>query len=403
MPTNTHAAGREGESAELPSGSCPRPNAPPVPLEEMQNQRMQLFLAMLAHELRNPLAPMRNAVRVMQLQPPADPRMAWARDVIDRQISQLARLVDGLLDASRITRGTLYLHREPLLVETIVNQAVESCQSLLDERTQELNVALGPQPLWVFGDLTRLVQSVFNVLSNASQFTPVGGRISITIKQLDDTVELTVCDTGVGITQELLPSIFELFVQGEPPLGRHSSGLGVGLTLAREIVSLHGGSIAASSAGLNRGSEFTLQLPLYSKPDPAPRPSDESQGPRLAAARRVLVVDDNRDSAETMEMLLQLSGYTVRTAYDGPSALPVVEEFQPDVILLDLGLPGLTGYEVAQRVQQMSLGRRPLLVAMTGYGQQGDRQRTRAAGFDHHLVKPVDLEMLQQILASLPA
>lgn len=364
---------------------------------------MQLFLAMLAHELRNPLAPMRNAVRVMQIQPPADPRMAWARDVIDRQINQLARLVDGLLDASRITRGKLYLNREPVRVETIVAQAVESCQSILDERGQELNIALGPQPLWVFGDLTRLVQSVFNLLSNASQFTPVGGRISITVKRLDDNVELTVCDTGVGITQELLPSIFELFVQGEPPLGRRSSGLGVGLTLAREIATLHGGSITASSAGLNRGSEFTLQLPLHNKQDPASRPNDESGGPRLAAARRVLVVDDNRDSAETMEMLLQLSGYTVRTAYDGPSALPVVEEFQPDVILLDLGLPGLTGYEVAQRVQQMSLGRRPLLVAMTGYGQQGDRQRTRAAGFDHHLVKPVDLEMLQQILSSLPA
>ncbi len=394
MPEKSHAtAGADAESA----GSSPSQTVD----EGAAAQRMQVFLAMLAHELRNPLAPMRNAVQIMRFDAHAEPRTVWAREVLSRQINQLARLVDSLVDVSRVTSGKINLSREPVCVTSIVGEAVEACQSLLDEREQQLTVSLGPQPPWVLGDLTRLVQSMVNLLSNASQFTPTGGHISITVRQQDENVELTVCDTGIGIDQELLPSIFELFVQGEPPQGRRSSGLGVGLTLTREIVNLHGGSIAASSAGLNRGSEFTLQLPLHKHNDPAILLNEEPPGKRLASCHRILVVDDNRDSAETMEMLLQLSGHTVRTAYDGPSALPVVLEFQPDVILLDLGLPGLTGYEVAQRVQQMELGRRPLLVAMTGYGQQGDRQRTRAAGFDHHLVKPVDLEVLQQILAAV--
>lgn len=396
MSENTHAqAAPEEESAESSARASGE--------EDPAARRLQVFLAMLAHELRNPLAPMRNAVQIMQFDAQVDPRTAWARDVLNRQINQLARLVDALLDVSRITNGKIILIREPLCVTTIVTHAIEACQPILDEREQQLTISLGDQPPWVLGDLTRLVQSMVNLLSNASQFTPTGGRISINVRQLDDNVELAVRDTGVGITQELLPSIFELFVQGEPLSGRSSSGLGVGLTLTREIVNLHGGSIAATSAGLNRGSEFTLQLPVYRKSDPPSRSVDESQGPRLAVSHRILVVDDNRDSAETMEMLLQLSGHIVRTAYDGTSALPIVSEFQPDVILLDLGLPGLTGYEVAERVQQMILGRRPLLVAMTGYGQQGDRQRTREAGFDHHLVKPVDLEVLQQILSSVTA
>ncbi len=395
MPEDRHAT---AEKEEENAASSPSQAA----FEEAAARRMQVFLAMLAHELRNPLAPMRNAVRIMQFDS-AEPRTIWARDVLNRQINQMARLVDDLLDVSRITSGKMNLSREPICVTAIVSEAVEACQSILDEREQKLTVSLGPQPPWVLGDLTRLVQSMVNLLRNASQFTPAGGHISVTVKQLEETVELTVRDTGVGITQELLPSIFELFVQGEPPLGRRSSGLGVGLTLTREIVNLHGGSIAASSAGLNRGSEFTLQLPLHKRSEPPPLHKEEAQGPRLAASHRILVVDDNRDSAETMEMLLQLSGHTVRTAYDGPSALPAVMEFQPNIILLDLGLPGLTGYEVAQRVQQMTLRHRPLLVAMTGYGQQGDRQRTRAAGFDHHLVKPVDLEALQQILSSVAA
>ena len=363
---------------------------------------MQRFLAMLAHELRNPLAPLRNAVQVLYVDPSPDPRVAWARDIIDRQISHLSRLVDDLLDAGRITSGKIYLDRERIELASVVHQAVESCQPLLVERQQELTVNLGPQPLWVHGDLLRLSQAVLNLLSNASKFTPAGGHIRVTAKLLDGHIELAVADTGVGISKELLPLVFDLFVQGDPSLDRMGGGLGVGLTLVKEIVTMHGGSIAAKSAGPNLGSEFTLSLPQFIEGDKAAGASHQSPQPTAAATHRILVVDDNRDSAETMAMLLQLGGHTVQVAFDGPSALPVVREFQPELVLLDLGLPGLTGYEVAKKVQEMALAHRPMLVAMTGYGQQGDRQRTRAAGFDHHLVKPVDLEMLQQILLTVP-
>ena len=224
----------------------------------------------------------------------------------------------------------------------------------------------------------------------------------VSVKQLDGHIELAVADTGVGISKELLPSVFEPFVQGDPSLDRMGGGLGVGLTLVKEIVIMHGGSIAAKSAGLNLGSEFTLRLPQFVAGETATGAGHQSPQAPAAATHRILVVDDSRDSAETMAMLLQIGGHTVRVAFDGPSALPAVREFQPDLVLLDLGLPGLTGYEVAKKVQEMTLAHRPMLVAMTGYGQQGDRQRTRAAGFDHHLVKPVDLEMLQQILLTVP-
>ncbi len=366
------------------------------------SQRMQLFLAMLAHELRNPLAPLRNAVRVMYVNPSPDPHIAWARDIIDRQVNHLSRLVDDLLDVGRITSGKIYLDRERIEIAAVVHQALESCQPLLDERQQQLTVHLGPQPLWVDGDLMRLSQALLNLLSNASKFTPMGGHIRVSVKQLDGHIELAVADTGVGISKELLPSVFEPFVQGDPSLDRMDGGLGVGLTLVKEIVTMHGGSIAAKSAGLNLGSEFTLRLPQFVAGETATGASHQSPQVPAAATHRILVVDDNRDSAETMAMLLQIGGHTVRVAFDGPSALPAVREFQPDLVLLDLGLPGLTGYEVAKKVQEMTLAHRPMLVAMTGYGQQGDRQRTRAAGFDHHLVKPVDLEMLQQILLTVP-
>jgi CheY-like chemotaxis protein/two-component sensor histidine kinase len=417
MGTNIHAAPESAGGSEErfrgsgpvedvnDSASFPRDLPPPEcePAADESSQRMQLFLAMLAHELRNPLAPLRNAVRVMYMDPTPEPHIAWARDIIDRQVSQLARLVDELLDVGRIKSGKIYLDRARIEIAAVVHQAVESCQPLFAERQQELTVQLGRQPLWVDGDLLRLSQAVLNLLSNASKFTPAGGHIQVTAKQQDGQVELTVADTGVGISKELLPSVFDLFVQGDPSLDRMSGGLGVGLTLVKEIVTMHGGSIAAKSSGPNLGSEFTVRLPQFVESDPAAGASQKRSEVPGAATHRILVVDDNRDSAETMAMLLQIGGHTVHVAFDGPSALPAVREFQPEVVLLDLGLPGLTGYEVAKKVQEMELTLRPLLVAMTGYGQQGDRQRTRAAGFDHHLVKPVDLEMLQQILRSVPS
>ncbi len=395
MTTNIHAM-------QEPAGGSQGCLCGPAEDVNESSQRMQRFLAMLAHELRNPLAPLRNAVQVMYVDPSPHPRIAWARDIIDRQVSHLSRLVDDLLDVGRITSGKIYLDRERLELTSVVYHAVESCQPLLDERRQELMINLGQQALWVDGDPIRLSQAVLNLLSNASKFTPTGGLIRVTGKQLDGHIELAVADTGVGISQELLPSVFDLFVQGDPPLGRIGGGLGVGLTLVKEIVTMHGGSIAAKSAGPNLGSEFTLRLPQFVENDQVAGTSQKSPQTQVEATHRILVVDDNRDSAETMAMLLQLSGHTVRVAFDGPSALPAVREFQPELVLLDLGLPGLTGYEVAKKVQEMTLAHRPMLVAMTGYGQQGDRQRTRAAGFDHHLVKPVDLEMLQQILRTVP-
>jgi CheY-like chemotaxis protein/two-component sensor histidine kinase len=363
---------------------------------------MTEFLAMLAHELRNPLAPIRNAVRVMQAGAAAGANPEWVTEVIDRQVTHLTRLVDDLLDVSRITSGKIELQLEPVEVADLVARAVESSRQLIEDRGHTLEVVLPEQPLWVQGDAVRLSQVFLNLLNNAAKYTPEGGRIEIAAERDRRQVAIRVRDSGVGIASELLPRVFDLFTQGERALDRADAGLGVGLTLVERLVRRHGGSVAAASDGPGRGSEFVVRLPLLARAPARPeRPAPEAQA-QPAGGRRVLVVDDNRDSAETMAVLLRLWGHEARSAEHGEAALAVAQEFRPQAVLLDIGLPQMDGYEVARRLRALPGLDGVLLIAMTGYGQDRDRRRARRAGFDHHLVKPVDPEALRRLLALAP-
>jgi PAS domain S-box-containing protein len=371
---------------------------------ESAERRMTEFLAMLAHELRNPLAPIRNAVRAMQSKPLGEAAMQWSMAVIDRQVTQLTRLVDDLLDASRITSGKITLHLAPVQIDAVVARAVESSRPLIDARGHELVVEVPAEPLWVEGDLIRLAQVLLNLLNNAAKYTPEGGRIELAVGRRDEEVEVRIRDSGIGMTNELLPRIFELFTQGDCSLEREEAGLGVGLTLVDRLVKMHGGSVAAASEGPGSGSEFVVRLPLLTGPPPRQQAPEAGAAASRAPAGslRVLVVDDNRDSAETMALLLRLWGHEAQPAESGPAALSLAENFRPHAVLLDIGLPGMDGYAVAQRLRALPGLDRPLLVAMTGYGQEHDRRRSREAGFDHHLVKPVEPDILRRLLGATP-
>ena len=373
-------------------------------VEELERGERQTteFLAMLAHELRNPLAPIRNAVLALQAGSAAGPSPEWATEVIGRQVTHLTRLVDDLLDISRITSGKIELQLEPVEVADIVARAVESSRQLIADRGHTLEVVLPEQPLWVTGDAVRLSQVFLNLLNNAAKYTPEGGRVELVAERDRRQAAIRVRDTGVGIPTELLPRIFDLFTQGERALDRAEAGLGVGLTLVDRLVRHHGGSVAAASEGPGRGSEFVVRLPLLERAPARPAlPAPEAQA-QPAGGRRVLVVDDNRDSAETMAVLLRLWGHEARSAEHGAAALEVAQEFRPEAVLLDIGLPQMDGYEVARRLRALPGLDGVLLIAMTGYGQDQDRRRARRAGFDHHLVKPVDPEALRRLLALAP-
>jgi len=369
-------------------------------LEEGQRQ-IHEFLAMLAHELRNPLAPIRNAVSLMQIGGLSDSMMEWYRTVIDRQVTHLTRLVDDLLDASRITRGKITLQRKPVEVALVVESAVDSSRPLIEARKHSLQIGLPEAPLNVEGDPTRLSQVVLNLLNNAAKYTPEGGEIRLTVEREGEEVLVRVRDTGLGIPADLLPRVFDLFTQGDRSLDRAEGGLGIGLTLVRRLVELHGGSVEAHSAGPGCGSEFIVRLPLLTVPQECPA-GDEAELPQQTGPRRVLLIDDNRDAVESMTVLLELWGHEVRIAYSGPDALGLAAEYRPDAALLDIGLPGLNGYEVARRLRELPGWENVMLVAVTGYGQDEDLRRSREAGFDHHLTKPVEPAMLQGLLASAP-
>ncbi|MFO0575140.1 MAG: PAS domain S-box protein [Polyangia bacterium] len=367
------------------------------------DRRKDEFLAMLAHELRNPLAPIRSAVEVLRQLGGAAPRLVAARAVIDRQIEQLTHLVDDLLDVSRITRGKIRLRRERVDLLGAVSRALESVRPLVAGRHQQLTVELPAEPLFVDGDVTRLCQVVGNLLHNASKFTDAGGQLSLRISRRGEAAEISVRDEGVGIAPEVLPRIFDLFTQADSSLDRAQGGLGIGLTLVRSLVELHGGTVEARSAGLGRGSEFTVRLPLL---DVADSPG-EAPGGRAAPAtapaelrRRILIVDDNTDAAETLQVLLELDGHETSLAHDGPTALRLAAELVPDAVLLDIGLPGLDGYVVAERLRARPELKSALLIALTGYGQEEDRRRSALSGFDLHLVKPVDVSALRALLRS---
>ncbi len=371
---------------------------------EEASRRKDEFLAMLAHELRNPLAPIRNAVELIRLAAPTEHKVRWAADVTDRQVRQLTRLVDELLDVARISQGKVVLQTQCLDLVALVSQCVDSQRHMLTGRHQSLTLSLPQHPLKIDGDATRLAQVVNNLLSNAIKYTPEGGAITVSVAHAarhgGDTAVLEVSDNGIGIDADLLPHVFELFEQGKRALDRTQGGLGVGLTLVQRLVQLHGGEVVASSGGSGQGSRFRITLPcLGDADDPVPVEPGAQRLPPAAVGRRILVVDDNVDVVETTTMLLALSGHKVRSAKDGLQALHVATEFVPEVVLLDIGLPLMDGYEVARRLRQTPQTAGALLIALTGYGQQGDRQRGKDAGFDGHMLKPVDPHALARMIA----
>jgi PAS domain S-box-containing protein len=370
---------------------------------ELAERRMTEFLAMLSHELRNPLAPIRNAIYMMQIKELDDPDLKWMRDILDRQVTHLTRLVDDLMEVSRVTSGNIRLHKEEYDMRTVVARAVESSRPLIDARHHHLAVHLDDAPLPVEGDMTRLTQVLVNLLNNATKYTPENGKIEVRAERLGENVVVHVCDNGVGIPRELLPSVFDIFKQGERTLDRSEGGLGLGLTLARRIVEMHKGTISAASDGPGTGSEFTVVLPAVAHQREATAISEEPTPGvvSLHTDTRVLIVDDNVDAALSMKLFLKAWGFDVRIVYDGVSAVTAAAEYRPDIILLDIGLPGMSGYDAASEIRKLDGGKRITIVAVTGYGQEEDRRRTREVGMDHHLVKPIDPQGLRKLLAAI--
>jgi signal transduction histidine kinase/DNA-binding response OmpR family regulator len=362
------------------------------------DQRKNEFLAMLAHELRNPLAPVRNAVELLRMRGPGE--LEWARDVIDRQITHLTRLVDDLLDVSRITGGKIKLELQRIDAREVVSAALETSRPFIEEHGHVLHLSQPEHELPLRGDPARLTQVLTNLLHNAAKYTPDRGQIWLTVEQSEGDVVFRVRDSGAGIPGEMLAQVFELFTQVDRSLDRSQGGLGVGLTLVQRLVEMHDGSVRAFSEGQGRGSEFVVQLPLAPVAADSPAQSNGAvpSEPGAPVRFRVLIVDDNVDAADSLAMLLGLLGHEVDLAYDGPSALEAAGRFQPQVVLLDIGLPILDGYEVARRLRTASP--ELLLIAVSGYGQESDRERSRQAGFDQHLIKPVDFDVLQGLLAS---
>jgi signal transduction histidine kinase len=366
------------------------------------------FLAMLAHELRNPLAPILNAVQLIRKKPLSDPQVLWSRDLIERQLGHLTRLVDDLLDVSRITRGKINLSRETVEVADLVARAVETVQPLIVERGHRFTLDVARDSIRVFGDPLRLTQAVGNVLSNAAKYTENGGQINLTARQVDGIVEIRVQDTGIGIPADLQPMIFDMFTQLNHQTGRPQSGLGIGLALVRKLLEMHGGSVTAFSEGNGQGSEFLITLPVITNETNAANGraaaalDSDAGAEAVQVRRRILVADDNSDALESLATLLELSGHEVFSAANGALALESAERHLPEVALLDIGMPKLDGYEVARRIRAQPWGRRITLVALTGWGQESDRRRSGEAGFDSHLVKPLDLDKLTALLERLP-
>jgi signal transduction histidine kinase/CheY-like chemotaxis protein len=367
------------------------------------NRRKDEFLAMLAHELRNPLAPIRNAAQLLNVHSSGKPEIEWARAVIERQTKHLARLVDGLLDVSRMVSGQITLQKKPVDLAEIVGDAVETSRPLIRLRKHHLSVVLPEQPVLLEADVTRLSQVLSNLLNNAAKYTEEGGQIRLDAAVDNGVVTIRVRDTGLGIEPQLLPNIFDLFTQAERTPDRSEGGLGIGLTLVKRLVELHGGTVEALSEGLGSGAEFIVRLPALSKAgtQPVEKPVP-ARVPVVAAADarslRILVVDDNVDAADSIAMLLNMEGHETRAVNTARAALLAVPEFRPEVVLLDIGLPEMDGYEVARRLRAQNGRHRMRLVAVTGYGQPADRRRAHAAGFDEHMVKPVEPAALQDFL-----
>jgi signal transduction histidine kinase len=365
-----------------------------------EDQRKNEFLAMLAHELRNPLAPISNAVHILRVSEGDPGKLDWARELIARQLKQLVRLVDDLLDVSRITRGKIELKIGPVDVAQVAAAAIETSRPNIDGNRHTLSVQLPSEPLHVRGDFARVSQILSNVINNAAKYTPKGGRITLTAAREEDTVVFRVRDSGVGIPPEFLTSIFDPFTQVDRTLARSHGGLGIGLTLVRRLVEMQHGSVTVRSEGRNRGSEFTVRLPLADLADARPEDAAPREGPSPAGLR-VLVVDDNRDVADSTASVMRMNGCDVHVAYDGKAALESVQRLRPDAVLLDIGLPAIDGYLVAEHIRAQPENGRTMIVAVSGYGQEQDRVRSKSVGFDYHLVKPIDPTLLAGLVGSL--
>jgi len=370
------------------------------------DRRKNEFLAMLAHELRNPLAPMRNALQIMRLKArrevpqPEDVAIQAASAMMERQVGQMVRLVDDLLDVSRISRGKIELRKERIELASAVHHAVEAARPQCKSLNHTLTVALPPNPIFLNADPTRLAQVLGNLLSNACKYTDKGGQMSLTVEREGDQAVIRLRDNGIGIAADQLPRIFEMFVQIDTSLERSVSGLGIGLTLVKSLAEMHDGTVEACSAGVGQGSEFVVRLPIAVEP-PEPPPAPIVIEPTTAIPRRILVVDDNQDSATSLAELLELTGHKTHTAHDGLEAIEAAKSFRPDVVLLDIGLPKLNGYDACRKIREQPWGKGMVLIALTGWGQDEDKQKSSQAGFDAHMVKPVDHVVLAKLLAEL--
>jgi CheY-like chemotaxis protein len=356
------------------------------------------FLATLSHELRNPLAPIRSALEVMRLAREDPETVELARSTMERQLMHLVRITDDLLDVARITHSKMDLRRDRIDLRAVLHNAIEASRPALDLRAQQLTVELPSDPLWAHADLTRLAQVFSNLLNNAAKYTGHGGRIHVGAAVDGGVARVVVTDTGMGIPAAMLPSIFDMFTQHQRRSDRTQGGLGIGLTLAKRLVELHGGSIDAQSEGEGRGSTFIVTLPLVpaiaEQPEPTPRPQEP-----VARPCRILIADDNADAVEMMHLMLTLLGHSVEVASDGVAAVEMAVNLAPQVVFLDIGMPRMDGYEAARRIRDQ-LGSQVVLVALTGWGQDDDKRRSREAGFDHHLTKPPDPEVLERLIAA---
>ena len=365
------------------------------------DRRKDEFLATLAHELRNPLAPIRNAVQVLKAKGPPDPELDSARAVLDRQVQHMTRLLEDLLDVSRISRSRLDLRRGRVGLASVVEAALETSRPVIESSGHNLTVTLPPEPIYLEADSVRLAQVFANLLNNAAKYTDEGGEVRLTAERQGSDVVVSVQDSGIGIAAEMLPRVFEIFSQATPALGRSQGGLGIGLSLVKGLVELHGGRVEAKSGGPGQGSEFIVRLPVAAAASASEAPRSKESAPKFATTYRILIVDDNRDSADSLAMLLQIMGNQVGTAYDGEQAIELADSMRPDVVLLDLGMPKLNGYDACRRIRQQPWGQSVCLVALTGWGQEEDRRRTEEAGFNCHMVKPVDTDTLLTLLSSL--
>ena len=367
---------------------------------EHANRDKEQFLAMLAHELRNPLAPITNALAILRRSTSSNPTLIWVHDIIKRQVDQLTQLLNELLEVSRLTSGKVLLKKQPVEISETMRFAIEASRPLIRDRQQHLSASFPPRPLTVDGDPTRLVQIFSNLLHNAAKYTPEGGSINFSAEQQADAVLLRVTDNGCGIAAEVLPHIFDLFTQEGRSLDHAQGGLGIGLTVVRSLAELHGGTVQAASAGIGKGSEFRVVIPLMQSPPLEVSRSDEDGLASPGPSRRIAVIDDNVDANDSLKAVLEMMGHEVSTAFDGTTGFELILETHPQIVVCDIGLPGMDGYQIITRLRETMEVPMPVMIALTGYGQPEDQARALAAGFDHHLTKPVDVEALLQLIAS---